>query len=265
MPSYFLTARYPVWLLGDDCFESVMKPQPSHEEQSHVFYETDLQVVSEKLLELLRGGEPDFDPFTYNPNRTIAELLERAGSGEKVSLGTPTIFEIVNGADLDLRQRVLYRADLELVASVGSCEGDPGILEAANLPHDRRSIFLSGDYKRARQWEPHIRDELGLGEKVGQQQLSPEEPAETDSEVSPATKSPREEELPKDTRMPSNPVTCVYVAGIIRKRSDVVARTLKAHQYTVVKKAHKNYCDAEQAAVLWPKWKKHWQELQENE
>ena len=62
-----------------------------------------------------------------------------------------------------------------------------------------------------------------------------------------------------------NPVPCVQVSAITRVRSDNIARTLKAHQYPVVIAGRKNYCNAEHAAVLWPKWKKHWQKKKESE
>jgi len=62
-----------------------------------------------------------------------------------------------------------------------------------------------------------------------------------------------------------NPVPCTDVSGIIRVRSDNIARRLKAGRYPVVKLGKKNYCDADDAAVLWPKWKKHWQEKKKSE
>ncbi len=66
-------------------------------------------------------------------------------------------------------------------------------------------------------------------------------------------------------KMPSHYIPCADIGPIIHKRSDSVARTLKAHQYPVVKLANKYYCDPEHAAVLWPKWKKHWEKIQINE
>ncbi|MHC4495136.1 MAG: hypothetical protein ACYSYM_04855 [Planctomycetota bacterium] len=61
------------------------------------------------------------------------------------------------------------------------------------------------------------------------------------------------------------PVACGDVAGIIHKRSDNVARTLKGKRYPVVKAGGKYYCEAEDAAVIWPKWKNHWQKRQKKE
>jgi hypothetical protein len=59
-----------------------------------------------------------------------------------------------------------------------------------------------------------------------------------------------------------NPVTCVEISGIIRRRSDNIAAKLKKSGYPVVKSNRRYYCDAEHAGVLWPKWKKHWQNKQ---
>lgn len=59
-----------------------------------------------------------------------------------------------------------------------------------------------------------------------------------------------------------HPVPCSHVAGIIRKRSDNIARSLRSHKYPVIVSGARSYCDAEHAAVLWPKWKKYWREKQ---
>lgn len=56
-----------------------------------------------------------------------------------------------------------------------------------------------------------------------------------------------------------NPVSCVVVGGVIHKRSDNIATKLKKQRYNVIKTGGKYYCEAEDAAVLWPKWKKYWQ------
>lgn len=62
-----------------------------------------------------------------------------------------------------------------------------------------------------------------------------------------------------------NPVLCSEVAKIVHKRSDNIARRLRAGKYLVVIEGNKCYCDAEHAALIWPKWKKHWkkQKLEE--
>lgn len=57
-----------------------------------------------------------------------------------------------------------------------------------------------------------------------------------------------------------NPVACIEVSRIVRVRSDNIARKLRKLQYPVVRPGKENYCNAEHAAVLWPKWNKHWQE-----
>jgi hypothetical protein len=63
----------------------------------------------------------------------------------------------------------------------------------------------------------------------------------------------------------TNPVTCATVAAIAHKRSDNIARTLRSRRYRVIIEGRKSYCDAEEAAVLWPKWKEHWQEQRNRE
>ena len=69
----------------------------------------------------------------------------------------------------------------------------------------------------------------------------------------------------KDLELPSNLVSCTEISGIIHRRSDSIARTLGASYYPVIKKAGKNYCDSQHAAVLFPKWKKYLKKQQENE
>ena len=151
MPPYFLTVRYLKVSLGDDYCDAVIDYLHPFEAQSHVFYETDLLTVAEILVEL-------FDD--------------------------PHIRVIVNSEKIDLCKRVLYREGLDVLERMAACAGGPGILADAHLPHDRRSIHVWNDYERARQWEPLVHNELGLDEKVGEQQLSPGKPAETDSDVS---------------------------------------------------------------------------------
>lgn len=59
-----------------------------------------------------------------------------------------------------------------------------------------------------------------------------------------------------------NPVRCSEVAENKgrkgSKRSDNTARKLRKSGYPIVKVGNRNYCEAEQAAVLWPEWKKYW-------
>ena len=69
----------------------------------------------------------------------------------------------------------------------------------------------------------------------------------------------------QSVELPLHFVACSEISGIIRKPLDAIARTLRAAGYPVIKKAGKNYCDPNQAAVLFPKWKKHLKNWQENE
>lgn len=58
--------------------------------------------------------------------------------------------------------------------------------------------------------------------------------------------------------LPPNYVLCKDIAGIVRKRSDSIARSLKHAHYPVVIVNRKAYCDPEHAAAIFSKWKKHW-------
>lgn len=78
-----------------------------------------------------------------------------------------------------------------------------------------------------------------------------------DSKAEPIASSEQHDKL-------ENPVSCVDVGGVVHRRPDSVARTLKAAKYPVVKRANKNYCDPEHAAVLFPKWKAHLKKQQED-
>jgi hypothetical protein len=78
------------------------------------------------------------------------------------------------------------------------------------------------------------------------------------AETEPKTPSVKEPPL----AVLKNPVTCLEVSLIVRVRSDNVAAKLKRYKYPVVKIGRKNYCDAEHAGVVWPKWKNHWQNKQ---
>jgi len=78
----------------------------------------------------------------------------------------------------------------------------------------------------------------------------------TDSDDAPEdiSKSVPSEET---TKLPANYILCTTIAGIVRKRSDAIARTLKNAHYPVIKVNNKNYCNPDQAAAIFPKWKKY--------
>jgi hypothetical protein len=58
-------------------------------------------------------------------------------------------------------------------------------------------------------------------------------------------------------KMPSSYISCVEISAVIRKRSDAIARSLRAAKYPIIKKVRKCYCDPQHAAVIFPKWKAH--------
>jgi hypothetical protein len=92
--------------------------------------------------------------------------------------------------------------------------------------------------------------------------IQSEQPAEPEPKTPTLT---NEANQPLQPEIPQNLISCIEISSIIRMRSDAIARTLKASKYPVVKKAGKNYCDTNQAAVLFPKWKKHLKSQQANE
>ncbi len=105
---------------------------------SRPFYAVSSKEVAEKLAELLRRDADPFDEAT-DPIR------------------------VVDRADLDFAQRVSSRQQigvLEEIESVG--DWDPGIWADVGLPHDQQTVRLMHLRYQARQWEPHVRDELGI-------------------------------------------------------------------------------------------------------
>jgi hypothetical protein len=138
---HFLVVRFPVSLLREQCKEWSQEPRPAYETESRVFYETDLQVVAERLLDLFQHKKPEGD--------------------------LPPIIEIIKGFDLTLPGRVFYRQEIESLEKIESVgDWDPGVWEASELPHDRRTVLLMRHRYQAQQWEPLIRKELGLRVKV---------------------------------------------------------------------------------------------------
>ncbi len=55
-----------------------------------------------------------------------------------------------------------------------------------------------------------------------------------------------------------DPVACKYVAEIVDRQSGNVARALRSRNFPVVSSGRINYCEAEHAGILWPKFKQHW-------
>lgn len=232
MPSYFLTVRLPLFRLGGDCLEWVDEPEITYETQAHVFYETDQKVVAEHILELFSPKHPD-------------SCFEG-------------VFKIVSGSDVDLPQRVFYRHEIRHLGEIQP------VRDWANGGLSRRLRLQM--YKKARELERFVRRDLGPGENVGQEHTSPKEPVGTNSAMNAAESAKKEgRKLSKNEEISSDWVSCGYIAGIIRRRPYSIARTLRAANYPVERKANKNYCNPEHAAVLFPKWKKYWREQQKKE
>ncbi|MCJ7544221.1 MAG: hypothetical protein MUP47_06595 [Phycisphaerae bacterium] len=147
--TYFLTVRFPLEHTG---FESAVvyaglpDPKPTHESQAHPFYQVDHPILTERLVDL----------FTTKYD----------GDGDY-----PPIFEVVAGTCLDVSQRLLYREAAESVKQVSGFyayhEDDGEVLIETDCPTDRGTQLLVDYHRKARQWEPLIRDELNLGQAAG--------------------------------------------------------------------------------------------------
>lgn len=156
MPSHFLAVRFPLGVLWEDDVSSDTVsldtyPPGAYEEQPHVFYETDSESVATELVRLFRSIEPP------------------SGLGLEPLAESPPIYDVVSTAGLDLAQCVLLREDLrkhldriEQVVSMSKDDWDPAGLAEKGLPHDRRTYILMLFNDQARQWEPLVRDELGV-------------------------------------------------------------------------------------------------------
>ena len=156
MPVYFLTARFPWTLVNNHGNPPSKKPPSAHEKHGHVFYQTDSQIVAERLVEIFRSRLPA--AAAPDPNATWPEKYIIIGAGCEKGGSPFAVFEIVNGADLSEVQRVQYKsavAALEAAHALGSTLD----MDRAD---DRRRALLWAQYERAQQLEPLIRDELDV-------------------------------------------------------------------------------------------------------
>ncbi len=64
----------------------------------------------------------------------------------------------------------------------------------------------------------------------------------------------------EDARPPSHFVSCADIGRAIRVRSDSLARTLQSKNYNVIKWKNRYHCDPNDAAAVFPKWKKKMRE-----
>ena len=139
MPPCFLTVRFPSVFLGDGPRERLHDAPPAYEKQGHVFYQTELEFVAEKLLEMFRQNNP------------VPAAVGEPAYGPKV------VFEVVNGADVELTRRVRYMGEVQQLEEI-RCIGhpDPEAWALFGLPHDRLTVLLVRHYEQARQWEPLV-------------------------------------------------------------------------------------------------------------
>jgi hypothetical protein len=157
MPACFLTVRFPWRFVNDDWDRPPKGPPPSvHEKHGHVFYQTDSQIVAERLVEVFRSGLPA--AAAPNPNATWPERYLILGAGCEKGGSPFAVFEIVNGADLSEVQRVQYKSAVAALAA--ACTS--GITLDVDRADDRRRALLWAQYGRAHELEPLIRGELDV-------------------------------------------------------------------------------------------------------
>ena len=144
MPRYFLTVRNPLLALGDEgSVDRFDDPKATHEIDARVFYQTDSEVVAQKLVELLRHEESSQEEWA-------------------------ALFEVVDAANLDFAQRVFFWQAIEVLEKIEAVgDWDPGVWADNGLPHDKSTVFLMQSRYKAQQWERLVREELGVEENVG--------------------------------------------------------------------------------------------------
>ena len=162
MPPYFLTMRCPRAMV--DRYPWNPPPPPYHEKRADVFYQTDHLSVAEHLVKLFGSGQ--LEAAAWDPESTLSErYVILTGFRDKTPVAFPwAIFEIVDGADLSLARRVLYKKAIAVLEAAGrsGMDIDP------ESPDDRRRLLLSAQYERARQLEPLVHEELGAGLSAGE-------------------------------------------------------------------------------------------------
>ena len=149
MPSYFLTVRFPVSILGptETVLFADMKDYPSGTYyKQQVFYETDSESVAGVLVEQFRHAEPP------------------RGPGLEPLVQSPLVFEVVSTAGLSSVQSISLRDDfrqqfdpIRQIQSLDSrIKDDPAEWADEGLPHDLQTIILVMFNEQARQWEPLV-------------------------------------------------------------------------------------------------------------
>lgn len=166
MPPHFLTIRLSYALLGADAAgdpDHVIDPQLTHVKKASAFYEVDSQAIADKLLDLFRYGAPDpgivTDPANANAAVGSMENLKKV-----VDAACHPIYDVVDAAKMNFAERVICQQHIQTLERMGDCDGDPGIRADAGLPNDRRTVLVWQEYEKARQWEPLVREQLGVGD-----------------------------------------------------------------------------------------------------
>ena len=152
MSTYFLIARLPYFRLFN-ITQAPPEGAPMHEDKGSAFHQVDSRPVAEQLLALFEG----------------------VSEGDRLLC---PIYAMVEATDLDVRQRVLCResiARLEELLSFPDWDYDTtGFI----VPQHLR--LLAAEHRQAQEWEPLVREELGLGNR---DQEAPPAGEEADSDM----------------------------------------------------------------------------------
>lgn len=152
MSTYFLAVRFPLALIGNAPPDRTAPTAPAHEQESHVFFLTDLRVLADRLGELFRQEKPD-------------AAWQRAAYKQASKPGpdplSPPIFEVVDGADHSPTECVRFQQEVRQLAGIApSSYLDPDGWELLGFPNDPRTVLLVRHYEQARKWESLLREEL---------------------------------------------------------------------------------------------------------
>lgn len=141
-------------------------PLPWHEKKAHVFYEIDSFAVAERLLELFQDKQKP-EKTQQGEENVMAKAITKMVYPGATDWPMP-IFALVNGEELDLTQRVLFREEVDRLRTK-----PPGYklvladMASVKMMLDKKTeVDLLKFYRQAQRWESLIRDELGPSNAV---------------------------------------------------------------------------------------------------
>ncbi len=149
MPPYFLTVSPVHAVIGPVPEEGLVEPSTVPVVAGLAFYQTDLEIVAKELVRLFETSGP-------------ACL---AAPDAAFNVTPPPSYELCDGADLRVSQRVLYLDAIEKVAKDMQL-GQWGVQQGGGEGLGQIRVFLMRCHEQAGQWEPMIREELGIDDRA---------------------------------------------------------------------------------------------------